>query len=105
MYWFYNEHFLGDGVNGDKPFTSARMTTKASWLYGKFEIRARLPKGKHLWPAIWMMPRFSTYGDWPRSGEMDIMEYRGQRPNQLIGTIHFGESKENKVKLSLRERD
>ncbi|CAL8127868.1 unnamed protein product [Orchesella dallaii] len=78
------------------PFTSTRMLTHSNFLYGKFEIRARLPKGKHLWPAFWMMPTFSEYGEWPRSGEIDIMEYRGQRPTNTLGTIHYGESKENK---------
>jgi len=78
------------------PFTSTRMRTYSNFLYGKFEIRARLPKGKHLWPAFWMMPANSEYGEWPRSGEIDIMEYRGQRPTNTLGTIHYGESKENK---------
>jgi len=80
----------GDGVYPDKPFTSTRMTTKANWLHGKMEIRARLPRGKHLWPAFWMMPAASAYGEWPRSGEIDIMEYRGQRPTNVLGTLHFG---------------
>ncbi|ODM89411.1 Beta-glucanase, partial [Orchesella cincta] len=91
------------GVNDSQttlPFTSTRMVTYSSFTYGKFEIRARLPKGKHLWPAFWMMPQDSEYGPWPRSGELDIMEYRGQRPTNVLGTIHFGESKENKGKLA-----
>jgi len=79
---------------GNKGFTSARIYSKNSWTYGKFEMRARLPKGKHLWPAFWMMPTYSNYGEWPRSGEIDIMEYRGQRPNNVLGTLHFGGSRE-----------
>lgn len=82
----------GDGVNPDKQFTSSRMTTKANFLHGKFEMRARLPRGKHLWPAFWMMPAGDTYGYWPRSGEIDIMEYRGQKPTETLGTLHFGAS-------------
>lgn len=95
----------GDGVNPDKEFTSSRMTSKANWLHGKFDIRARLPKGKHLWPAIWMMPQNSEYGGWPRSGEMDIMEYRGQRPQQILGTLHFGPEWNNKGDAGTGERN
>jgi len=94
----------GDGVNPDKQFTSSRMTTKANWLHGKFEMRARLPKGKHLWPAFWMMPARSEYGGWPRSGEIDIMEYRGQRPTNVLGTLHFGAEWNQKGEAGTGER-
>ena len=59
-----------------KAYTSARMTTarKGDWLYGRMDVRTKLPKGRGLWPAIWMMPTDSYYGGWPRSGEIDIME-------------------------------
>lgn len=93
----------GDGINPDKQFTSTRMTTKCSFLYGKFEMRARLPNGKHLWPAFWMMPVNSEYGGWPRSGEIDIMEYRGQQLNVTLGTLHFGESKDKKGQVGSPE--
>jgi len=99
------KEWWGDGVNPDKQFTSARMTSKASWLHGKMEIRARMPKGKHLWPAIWMMPAQSVYGEWPRSGEIDIMEYRGQRWWQTMGTLHFGASYDQKGQVGSGERD
>ncbi|CAG2113608.1 unnamed protein product, partial [Medioppia subpectinata] len=49
---------------GGRQFTSARVITAKAWTYGKFEARARLPKGKQLWPAIWMMPQNSYYGVW-----------------------------------------
>ncbi|CAG2173985.1 unnamed protein product, partial [Oppiella nova] len=49
---------------GGRQFTSARLTSKKSWTFGKFEARAKLPKGKNLWPAIWMMPKASVYGGW-----------------------------------------
>ncbi len=78
-------------MNG-KHFTSGKLHSKQSWTYGKFEARAKLPKGKHLWPAIWMMPAKSVYGGWAASGEIDIMEYRGERTDTLLGTIHFGGS-------------
>jgi beta-glucanase (GH16 family) len=87
---------LKDSNNPGHPFTSTRITTKANWLHGKFDIRARAPLGKHLWPAIWMMPTRSEYGGWPRSGEIDIFEYRGQRPNEVLGTLHYGPAWDNK---------
>jgi beta-glucanase (GH16 family) len=98
------KEWWGDGSQ-DQPFTSARMTSKANWLHGKMEIRARLPKGKHLWPAFWMMPANSEYGGWPRSGEIDIMEYRGQRPQQMLGTLHFGPAWDNKGQAGTGERN
>jgi len=68
-------------------------------------MRARMPKGKHLWPAFWMMPANSEYGGWPRSGEIDITEYRGQRPQQILGTLHFGPAWDNKGQVGTGERD
>lgn len=48
---------------------------KFSFLYGKLEVRAKLPQGGGSWPAIWLMPQDNKYGDWPRSGEIDVMEH------------------------------
>lgn len=61
------------------PVRSARIHTKGKGQikYGRVEVTARLPKGDWLWPAIWMLPTDKTYGEWPRSGEIDIMESRG----------------------------
>ena len=75
-------------------YTSARMTTKGKgfWKYGRFEARIKMPKGQGLWPAFWLMPEDSTYGGWARSGELDIVEVIGQRPNIAYGTIHYGDS-------------
>ncbi|MFO7524024.1 MAG: glycoside hydrolase family 16 protein [Ignavibacteriaceae bacterium] len=75
-----------------KEFTSARMRTlhKGDWTYGRFDIRAKLPYGKGLWPAIWMLPTDWVYGGWPTSGEIDIMELLGHEPNKVYGTIHYG---------------
>jgi len=75
-------------------YTSARMTTrnKGDWLYGRVEVRARLPRGQGLWPAIWMMPTDSYYGGWAASGEIDIMELLGNDVNTVYGTIHYGGS-------------
>jgi len=73
-------------------YTSASLISKykGDWLYGKFEIRAKVPTGKGTWPAIWMMPTNSEYGGWPKSGEIDIMEYVGMNPANLYFTAHFG---------------
>ena len=72
-------------------YTSASLISryKGDWLYGKFEVRAKVPGGKGTWPAIWMMPTDNEYGSWPRSGEMDIMEYVGWDISRLHFTAHF----------------
>ena len=78
---------------GGKNYTSARMRTigKGDWTYGRFEVRAKMPVGKGLWPAIWMLPTDpSIYGLWAASGEIDIMEYVGDKPAEIFGTIHYG---------------
>lgn len=71
-------------------YTSARVVSrqKGDWLYGRVEVRAKLPEGKGTWPAIWMMPTDSVYGIWPKSGEIDIMEAVGYKPNRVLGTVH-----------------
>ncbi len=58
--------------------------------YGKFEFRAKLPIGQGVWPALWMLPQRDTFGTWPASGEIDILEAKGQEPNKILGTLHFG---------------
>jgi beta-glucanase (GH16 family) len=75
-----------------RPYTSARMVTKGLFgkQYGRFEFLDKLPLGKGLWPALWLMPVASSYGSWPASGEIDMMEARGQEPGKVCGTIHFG---------------
>jgi beta-glucanase (GH16 family) len=80
------------GPEGTREYTSARLRTfhKCDWKYGRFDIRAKLPEGKGLWPAIWMLPTDEVYGGWPASGEIDIMECLGQNPRKIYGTIHFG---------------
>jgi beta-glucanase (GH16 family) len=83
-----------DGCTNTKDYTSSRLRTvndpTASWLYGRMEMKAKLPDGKHLWPAFWMLPTDYKYGTWAASGEVDIMEYRGQIKNKVEGTLHFG---------------
>ena len=75
-------------------YTSARIRTieKGDWKYGRFEVRARLPEGQGLWPAIWLLPSDAVYGGWAASGEIDIMEARGQSRSTVHGTLHYGAS-------------
>lgn len=75
---------------GGRNYSSARLVSrqKGDWLYGRIEVRAKLPSGRGTWPAIWMMPTESAYGTWPNSGEMDIMEHVGYNPNVVHATIH-----------------
>lgn len=75
-----------------RQYTSAKLMSngKGDFLYGRFEIKAKLPKGRGTWPAIWMMPTDSKYGHWPNSGEIDIMEHVGYDPHRIHGTIHTG---------------
>jgi len=84
------ENYTGPG--GARKYTSARMRTKnkGDWKYGKFEIRAKLPYGKGLWPAIWLLPTDWVYGGWAASGEIDIMELIGSDPAKVYGTLHYG---------------
>ncbi|CAI7608215.1 unnamed protein product [Penicillium manginii] len=81
------------------PVRSARLTTKGkkSIKYGRVEVVAKLAKGDWLWPAIWMMPEDSVYGEWPKSGEIDIIEGRGNDAetyslgdNIVTSTLHWG---------------
>jgi len=73
-------------------YTSTRLISKntGDFLYGKIQIRAKVPTGRGVWPAIWMLPTDWEYGSWPHSGEIDIMEYVGYQPNVLHATIHTG---------------
>ncbi len=77
-----------------KRYTSARMRTRnrGDWKYGRFEARMKLPYGRGMWPAFWMLPTDWVYGGWPTSGEIDIMEMLGHETNKAYGTIHWGDS-------------
>jgi beta-glucanase (GH16 family) len=71
-------------------YTSTRLVTrgKAAWKYGKIVVKAKLPYGLGIWPAIWMLPVKNTYGGWPASGEIDIMENVGHLPNKVFASAH-----------------
>lgn len=79
-------------VVGTNNYTSARVQTKGKqeFKYGRMDIRARLPKGKGVWPAIWMLGSNISTVPWPASGEIDIMELLGHEPNKVYGTMHWG---------------
>lgn len=98
--------------NGDRPrqqqYTSGKIRSKglAAWKYGKIEVRAKVPAGQGLWPAVWMMPEEPVYGSWPLSGEIDILEtvnigaFCDECPdsdieNRTVSAIHFGGSPPN----------
>lgn len=72
-----------------KKYTSARLVTrtKGDWTYGRVEVKAKLPDGIGMWPAIWMLPTDWAYGGWPDSGEIDIMENLGYIPYYVAGTV------------------
>ncbi|TQS38374.1 hypothetical protein Golomagni_01120 [Golovinomyces magnicellulatus] len=82
-----------------QPVKSGRINTKigARIKYGRVEVTAKLPAGDWLWPAIWMLPVNATYGSWPASGEIDLMESRGNNytydqggNNVISSTLHWG---------------
>lgn len=80
--------------NGKDAYTSGKVNSqnKQDFMYGKVVARAKVPTGKGLWPAIWMMPQDeSFYGQWPKCGEIDIMEVLGDQTELAYQTIHYGE--------------
>lgn len=90
-------------------YTSARLITtgKGDWLYGRMEIKAKLPDGRGMWPAIWMLPTDWVYGNWPSSGEIDIMENVGFDPYVIVASAHTssynhvqGTQKNNKTTIN-----
>ena len=69
-------------------YTSTRIKTKKSWKYGRFEIRAKLPAGRGTWSALWALPTDWEYGNWPLSGEIDIMEHVGYDEDVIVTSLH-----------------
>jgi beta-glucanase (GH16 family) len=78
------EQFMGSG------YTAARILTKGKFeqKYGRIEARIKMPLGKGLWPAFWMLGANSNTVIWPQCGEIDIMEYLGNNPTTIFGTVH-----------------
>ncbi|QFT78860.1 glycoside hydrolase family 16 protein [Erythrobacter sp. THAF29] len=86
-----------------REYTSGKVRTRGlhAWKYGRFEVRAKVPAGQGMWPAVWMMPEENHYGGWPLSGEIDILEAvnLGATCTECSGTVgenrhvsalHFG---------------
>lgn len=82
-----------------KNYTSSRLRTMKEGdevlfakTYGRVEAKIKMPKGSGVWPAFWMLPATYDYGQWPMSGEIDIMEAKGRLANRVYGTVHFGQT-------------
>jgi len=77
-------------LNTGGSFTSARIKTQGKFeqAYGRFEARIKMPWGPGIWPAFWMLGADLETNPWPQCGEIDIMEYRGQQPNLVHGSVH-----------------
>lgn len=71
-------------------YTSASLKTEGlvEWKYGKFEVSAKLPEGRGMWPAIWMLGENIPEVGWPKCGEIDIMEHVGFNKDSIFGTVH-----------------
>ena len=87
------EDFKAPNGNAVK-YTAASLNTKGrfAWQYGRIEVRAKLPKGKGVWPAVWMLGANISQVGWPSCGEIDIMELVGKEPNNIHGTLHYAVS-------------
>lgn len=75
-------------------YTSASINTlgKFGWQYGRIEVRAKVPGGAGIWPAIWMMGENRPQVKWPQCGEIDVMEWLGRDPMTVYGTVHYADS-------------
>jgi beta-glucanase (GH16 family)/glycerophosphoryl diester phosphodiesterase len=84
-------HITARNINREgRNYTSARLVTKdkIQWKYGRVEVRAKLPAGRGLWPAIWMLGSNVKTSGWPKCGEIDIMEHVGYNADTIFGTVH-----------------
>ena len=88
-------------------YTSACVITKGkfSWTYGKVEVKARLPKGKGVWPAIWTLGNNVWEVGWPQCGEIDIMEHVGFEPNTIHTNIHYEKATDGKYATQMKSKD
>ncbi len=77
-------------AGGSAEFTSASLTTqgKASWTYGRIEVRAQVPSARGTWPAIWTLGSNIHEVGWPACGEIDIMEFVGYEPGVIHANVH-----------------
>jgi len=84
--------------HGENDYTSAKLTTNGlfSMRFGRVDVRAKLPEGQGIWPAIWMLGDNRDIVDWPGCGEIDIMEMLGHDPYKIYGTIHYVDAENRK---------
>lgn len=101
---YRDAHTTSDGKT--QPYSSARIRTRkrGDWRYGRFEVRAKMPAGQGIWPAVWMLPTDSKYGGWAACGEIDIIESRGSAVYETTGALHFGGEWPNNTFVSHRYR-
>lgn len=100
-----SNHRLEDGKliitarKEDSLYTSARITTrdKMTFQYGRLEAKAKLPGGRGLWPALWLLGSNIGEVGWPRCGEIDILEYVGKEPGRIFTSLHTQDSYGNTV--------
>lgn len=88
-------------------YYSGKITTKnkVEFTYGTVEVRAKLPRGKGVWPAIWMLGSNIDEAGWPAAGEIDIMEYVGKSPGEIHTTLHTPESFGNTVNTKVTQKE
>jgi hypothetical protein len=81
-------------LNTSSNYTSGRITTKGKkeFTYGRVDIRAKLPEGNGIWPALWMLGSNIGTAGWPKCGEIDIMELIGKDPSTVYGTVHWNDN-------------
>lgn len=91
---------------GYMPYSSARLESKGKFdfTYGRVIVRAKVAPGAGTWPAIWMLPTMNVYGNWPRSGEIDIMEYVGRSPGSVSAAYHTEKYNHMNTNISLISR-
>ena len=87
-----NSNLVIRAKKDDGKYTSARLTTKdkKEFKFGRIDVRAKLPQGQGIWPAIWMLGENIDDVSWPACGEIDIMELVGHTPKTVHGTAHWG---------------
>ncbi|WP_284652000.1 glycoside hydrolase family 16 protein [Flavobacterium terrisoli] len=100
-----NNHMIKDGkliINIRKEgegYTSTRITTaaKKEFQYGRMEVKAKIPTGKGIWPAFWMLGSNIPKVGWPKCGEIDILEYVGREPDKVYTSLHTQDSHGNTI--------
>lgn len=96
---FVKGNFVIEARKEGEKYTSTKITTKGKkeFLYGRIEARAKLPVGHGLWPAFWMLGANIDEVKWPKTGEIDILEYIGRDPHMVYTTLHTQDSHGNTI--------